>query len=308
VVTRDSLGDLPGYPFASQFLDVGGWPMHFVDEGPRHAHALVMVHGNPSWSYFFRSLVTGLSPNYRCIVPDHIGMGLSARPDDDAYKYELSQRVDDLETLIDASDVSGPITLVLHDWGGMIGMTYAARHPERIARLVLLNTGAFRLPVAAHVPWQIRAFRGPLGQLLIGKFNAFCRGAARFCATTGLSPAERQAYLGPYASWPERRAVLRFVEDIPLGPEDSAFATLEKVEAGYTQFAHVPTLLLWGLRDFVFTERFLDRFIELLPHASVKRFPRGGHYLLEDHPHETLAAVGAFLDSTVAANGQEVPR
>ena len=125
-------------------LDRSGLNLHYLDEG--QGEPVVMVHGNPTWSFYYRRLVERLSPAYRTVVPDHIGCGYSDKPDDARYAYTLASRVDDLEALLDDLGIDRNVTLVMHDWGGMIGMTYAARHPERIARLVVMNTAAFHMP------------------------------------------------------------------------------------------------------------------------------------------------------------------
>jgi len=133
------------YPFEGRYFDRGaGVRMHYLDEG--EGPPVVMVHGNPTWSFYYRQLVLALRDGHRCIVPDHVGMGLSDKPGDDRYAYTLAQRVDDLEALLEHLGVDRDVTLVVHDWGGMIGMAWAARHPERVARLVILNTAAFPLP------------------------------------------------------------------------------------------------------------------------------------------------------------------
>ena len=137
----------PDYPFTPQRFEVRpGIAMSFLDEGPRDGEVVVMLHGNPSWSYYWRTLVAGLSDKYRCIVPDHIGMGLSDKPDDSRYEYTLQSRVDDVATLLEHLDITGPVTLAVHDWGGMIGFGWALSHSERVRRLVVLNTSAFPLP------------------------------------------------------------------------------------------------------------------------------------------------------------------
>ena len=139
-----------GYPFVGRFLDLDGVEMHYLDEG--RGPLIVMVHGNPTWSYAWRRLVLALRDDHRVLVPDHVGCGLSDKPDDTRYPYRLERRIDDLQRLIDHAAPDGDVTLVVHDWGGMIGLGWAARHPERLARLVLLNTAAFPLPDAAQVP------------------------------------------------------------------------------------------------------------------------------------------------------------
>ncbi|WP_279384383.1 alpha/beta fold hydrolase [Geotalea toluenoxydans] len=118
------------YPFTGNYLDLNGLAYHYLDEGS--GDPVVMVHGNPSWSFYYRNLVLALRDRYRCIVPDHMGCGFSDKPDDDRYDYTLPRRVDDLERLLDHLQLSKNVTLVVHDWGGMIGMAYAVRHPERI--------------------------------------------------------------------------------------------------------------------------------------------------------------------------------
>src|SRR5581483_2135270 len=163
-------------PFQSHFLDLDGLRYHYVDEG--RGEPIVLLHGNPTWSFYYRKLILGLRDSYRTIAPDHIGCGFSDKPSDARYSYRLERRVKDLERLIDHLDLGDKVTLVLHDWGGMIGMTYAHRHPEQIRRLVILNTGAFLLPVGNPFPWSLWLCRNPLlGPMLVRRLNAFCRGS-----------------------------------------------------------------------------------------------------------------------------------
>ena len=161
----------PDYPFASNYATIDGLRLHYLDEGERQAPPLVMVHGNPTWSFFFRKPVLALRDRWRCIVPDHIGMGLSDRPGRDDYGFTLADRIDDLEKLLEQLGVIKNVTLMLHDWGGMIGMGYACRHPERIHSLIFMNTAAFHLPRGLGLPWQLRLARGPLGPLLVRGLN-----------------------------------------------------------------------------------------------------------------------------------------
>src|SRR5262245_889776 len=160
------------YPFAGRFLDVGGLRLHYLDEG--RGDPVVMLHGNPTWSFYFRSLVKLLRGDHRCIVPDHVGCGLSDKPTTAQYDFSLNRRVDDLERLLNHAGATANLTLVLHDWGGMIGMAYAVRHPERIKRLVVLNTAAFHLPKSKSFPWALWLGRNTrLGAWLILRWNAF---------------------------------------------------------------------------------------------------------------------------------------
>ena len=188
-----SLGDL--YPFASHFIDLGGVRMHYLDEGA--GQPVVMLHGNPTWSFYYRNLVLALRDSHRIVVPDHIGCGLSDKPDDAHYSYRLARRVDDLESLLELLGIHEDVTLVLHDWGGMIGMAWATRHPERVKRLVILNTAAFHLMPSKRLPWSLRIVRNtPLGLLLVRGLNAFSRGAVRYCTTRPLPPRRAESLSG----------------------------------------------------------------------------------------------------------------
>jgi pimeloyl-ACP methyl ester carboxylesterase len=288
-------GIAPLYPFTSRFLSLeGGLRFHYLDEG--QGDPVVMLHGNPTWSFFYRDLICGLRDRYRAIVPDHIGCGLSDKPDDRHYGYTLARRVDDLAALLDHLGLKEDLTLVLHDWGGAIGMAYASRHPERVRRLVVLNTAAFRMPAGKRLLWSLRLCRTPyLGPLLVRGLNAFSRGAVRFCCRRPLPRAVRDGYLAPYDSWKNRIALLRFVQDIPLAPGDRAYDLLVQVESGLHRFAAVPMLLCWGLRDFVFDGCFLDEWKRRFPHAEVHACPEAGHFVLEDAGAEILPLVRDFF-------------
>ena len=257
-----------------------------------------MVHGNPTWSFYYRGLIGALKDSYRTIAPDHIGCGLSDKPDDRHYHFTLEQRVADLEALVDHLHLGDQITLVLHDWGGMIGMAYASRHPHKIKRLILGNTAAFFLPETKPLPLSLKLCRsGAVGPLLVRGLNAFSRGAAATSVKRRPLPAAVKAgYLAPYDTWANRRAVLRFVQDIPLHPKDAAYDLVAAVEASLPRFKDVPTLILWGAQDFVFDDHFLRSWIERMPQAEVHRFADAGHYIFEDAADDVLPIIRSFLD------------
>ncbi|HVY60066.1 MAG TPA: alpha/beta fold hydrolase [Planctomycetota bacterium] len=286
------------YPFEGRFFDRGdGIRMHYVDEGPRDAAPVVMVHGNPSWSFYFRDLIRALAPRRRVIAPDHVGCGRSDKPGEDRYAYRLASRVDDLERLLDHLGARERVTLVLHDWGGMIGMAWAVRHPERVERLVILNTAAFPLPASKPLPWSLWLGRNTaLGAFLVRGLNAFSRGAVRWCVTRApMAPEVAAGYLEPYDSWAHRLAVLRFVQDIPLRPGDPSWGPVSEVAAKLGRFAKTPMLICWGERDFVFDRHFLDEWTRRFPAAEVHRFPDAGHYVLEDAGREIVPLVEKFV-------------
>lgn len=289
------------YPFTGQYHDLGGLRYHYLDEG--HGEPVVMVHGNPSWSFYYRNLVLALRESYRCIVPDHIGCGLSDKPGDDDYDYTLARRVDDLERLLEHLFPQGQqITLVLHDWGGMIGMAYAVRRPERIRRLVLLNTAAFPLPAAQPLPPALKICRDTqLGALLVRGANAFSLAASFVgCKRNPMPKRLRRAYRLPYDSWHNRIATLRFVQDIPLAPGDRSYDLVTATAAGLARFDTLPVLILWGELDFVFTPLFLEEWQRRFPAAEVHRFADCGHYILEDAAADVIPLIGHFLQRTEA--------
>jgi len=289
------------YPFTGHRLDLDGLSYHYLDEGA--GEAVIMVHGNPSWSFYYRNLVLALRDRFRCIVPDHIGCGFSDKPGDERYDYTLARRVDDLERLIDHLNLPGKLTLVLHDWGGMIGMAYAARHPERIGRLVLLNTAAFHLPKEKKFPLGLRICRDTtLGTLLVRGCNAFSVGAALVGCKKNPMPKELQlAYRSPYNSWRNRIATLRFVQDIPLLPGDRNFELVSQVAASLEKFRELPIVIFWGELDFVFDTTFLAEWNRRFPEAKVHRYPDGGHYILEDKKDEVVPLIEKFLEATSAS-------
>jgi haloalkane dehalogenase len=289
--------NLPDYPFTSHYTEINGLRLHYLDEGPRDGEPVVMLHGNPTWSYYYRNLVLGLRGHYRCIVPDHIGMGLSDRPTAGAYDFLFTRRADDLAELLDTLGITGNITLVMHDWGGMIGMTYAFRRPQGVRRLVVLNTAAFQLPPGSSLPWSLVVSRIPvLNAILNQGFNAFCLGAIRHGVTRRPMPAGvAAAYLLPYNNWHNRLSVRKFVEDIPLRHGVPGYFTLAAVADGLERFASLPMLICWGMRDFVFDKNFLQEWLNRFPKAELHRFEDAGHYVLEDAAEEIVPLVKKFL-------------
>ena len=292
------------YPFQSNFLQTPGGRLHYIDEGPGsprnpdgHADPVVMLHGNPTWSFYYRNLILALRKNYRCVAPDHIGCGLSDKPDDAHYTYTLSQRADDVAALLDHLGIQKNITLVVHDWGGMIGMTFAHRYPDRIKRLVILNTGAFHLPKAKPFPTLLRIARNTaFGEFLVRRFNMFAGLAARIGTKRAALPRDvKRMLLAPYNSYANRIATIRFVQDIPLKPGDRAYDLVSEVDANLAQFAAVPKLICFGLKDFVFDRHFCDEWARRFPDAELHRFPDCGHYILEDARDEVIALTQKFL-------------
>jgi pimeloyl-ACP methyl ester carboxylesterase len=280
------------YPFTPQgFFTPHGARMSFLDEGPRSDEAVLMLHGNPTWSFFYRNLVRPVAPSMRCIVPDHIGMGLSDKPTD--YPYRLATRIADIEALI-ASLGLKKIHLVVHDWGGAIGFGFATRHPELIGRITILNTAAF---CSDRIPSRISLCRaGALGEFLVRGLNGFAWPATWMSMhARKLKEDEARGFLFPYDSWANRIAVHRFVTDIPLEDSHPSRATLEVIERGLSALADKKKLIVWGAWDFCFHDAFLDRWREIYPEAEIRRLRESGHYVLEDGGEPALTMIRDFL-------------
>lgn len=282
------------YPFEGHHFDRNGLRYHYLDEGA--GPPVVMVHGNPTWSFYYRDLVRALRGTQRVLVPDHIGCGYSDKPGDDRYRYTLSERVADLEAFLDHLGLDQPVTLIAHDWGGMIAMAWAVRHPERVGRIVLMNTAAFHLPDDMKMPPSLSFVRNTrLASFMVRHLNLFSLGATWLAPSKRLPKPVRDAYRAPYDTPDHRIATLRFVQDIPLREGDTAYDTVSEVEQGLPLFEKTPILLLWGDKDFVFKPKVLEIFQRIWPHAESRRFPKAGHYVLEDASEEITSLVIDFL-------------
>lgn len=265
------------YPFESRFLDLDGHQYHYVDEGT--GEPILFVHGNPTWSFAWRNLIKKLSPNHRCLAVDHMGCGLSDKPQ--LYDYNLSQHMTNLTRFIEQLDLSR-ITLVVHDWGGAIGLGVASSMPERFQQLIITNTAAFRSKL---MPRRIAACRIPvLGSLGVRGLNLFARAAIKMAVENRnvMTPEVVRGYLAPYNTWQNRIAVDRFVKDIPMKKTHPSYSNLMEVEQGLSKLSHLPTLLVWGMQDWCFTPHFLREFQERMPHAQTVELTSAGHYLFED--------------------------
>jgi haloalkane dehalogenase len=278
------------YPWTGQRLKVDGGELHYLDEGPRDAPVMLCVHGNPTWSFYWRAIVAHYSDRYRVIVPDHIGCGLSDKPQD--WDYRLSQHVGNLRALVDHLKLD-QITLVVHDWGGAIGMGVATQDPGRFARFVVTNTAAF---LSKSIPASIAAVKVPgFGALAVRGGNAFARVATVRAVSQPLAPEAKAGLLFPYGSWADRIATLRFVQDIPLGEAHPSYQTLSDIDEGLAQLKAHPMLLCWGNDDFCFTPAFRSEWEERFPEAESVHWDGVGHYLMEDAPERVIAAMDAFL-------------
>ncbi|MGE0708106.1 MAG: alpha/beta fold hydrolase [Planctomycetota bacterium] len=294
---RLGLGAL--YPWTPKSLELpGGHTLSYLDEGPQGGSSMLCVHGNPTWSFYYRGLVQAFAGERRVVVPDHIGAGLSDKPQD--YAYTLASHVENLTTLVEALDLQR-VTLVVHDWGGPIGLCWALLRGglARVERVVILNTSAF---LSRRIPFSIDICRIPgFGALCIRGLNAFARAAVIRASHRGLSREVARGYTGPYGSWADRVANLRFVQDIPMHPGVPSYALVQELERELPRLRELPVLVCWGGRDFCFDDSFLEGFRERLPEAEVVRYADAGHYVLEDAGEQVIERIRALLGQPAAA-------
>lgn len=280
------------YPWDAHYLDVGAGRLAYIDEGPRDGPALLMLHGNPTWSFYYRHLVRAFSDRYRVIVPDHLGCGRSDKPAD--YPYRLENHIENVGRLVETLGLSN-IDLVVHDWGGAIGMGVAVSRPEKFRRFVVLNTAAF---LSDQIPFTINLCKIPgFGALSIRGLNAFAKVALMRCVhdRARLTPAVRAGYVAPYDSWANRIANLRFVEDIPMTPRHPTHSLLSRIDEGLADLTGHPMLLCWGKHDFVFDENFYQEWRRRFPDAEAHFFEDASHYVLEDAHERIVPLMQDFL-------------
>ncbi len=278
------------YPFESRWIEIDGHVMHYIDEG--QGPVLLMVHGNPTWSFAWRNLVKQLSGQYRVIAVDHLGCGFSQKPQQDV--YPLGQHIQRLQQLVECLDLQ-QVTLFAHDWGGAIGMGTAGRLPDRFKAFVLMNTGAFRSQL---IPFRISLCRIPvLGTIGMQGLNLFSVAAVKMAVEQKLPAAVATGFLAPYDSWAHRRAVKEFVHDIPLNAAHRSYAALTEVEEGLAQFVDSPMLLPWGMKDWCFSPEFFKEFCVRFPNAKRHEIADAGHYVFEDATDEIINQSKQFLAS-----------
>lgn len=289
------------YPFESHFILIKGLRYHYLDEG--RGAPLLMLHGNPTWSFYFRRLVLAFRENYRVIVPDHMGCGLSDKPDETQYDFRLQRRIEDLDALIAHLNLGQKITLVLHDWGGMIGLGWAVDHLDRIDRLIIMNTAGFFPPKSKTIPQRLRLLRtpNPIMDRAVLYLNLFARASILMAPRRRLEPKVRAGLLAPYDTPHNRLATLKFVQDIPLDDRDPSGHIVARVDGQLQRIAQRPVQLIWGAHDFVFDRAYFDEWRRRVPHAETHWLPEAGHYLLEDAPDRIIKLIQNFLISNPTA-------
>ncbi len=281
------------YPYKPNYFETGDFRMHYVDEG--HGEPVVLVHGDPTWGYMYREFIPELSKNHRCIVPDHMGMGKSEVPEH-PYPYRLSHHIANLEKLLLSLELKD-ITLVLHDWGGPVGMGFAVRHPALIKRLVIMNTWAFAKWPGGALPKLLQIIRSDRGESFVLEKNGYVKRA--FTGTVNypekITTGVLNAYLAPFPNPGSRKAILCWTRDITITEEDPSFGDMAHIESRLPLFSGVPVLLIWGMRDPVLPPSVLNKWRGVYPNALVCEIEDASHFLQEDAPERVISAISRFI-------------
>lgn len=287
----------PGWSRLVTIADADGTPIgvHVLDNRPPETtFTLVCVHGNPTWSYLWRNVIAAAPPNVRVIAVDQVDMGYSART---SGVRRLAQRIDDLDAIIEALGIEGPLAVMAHDWGGPVALGWTQRAAlsdrwaNRILGVVLTNT-AVHQPAKEGFPKLIAAARlAPLRRAVTATTTTFLRGTT---AISSVDRAHAKAFRAPYGTKERREAISDFVADIPVETDHPSAPTLDAIADGMSRLSGVPMLLVWGMRDPVFAPRYLDDLRRRAPHAHVQQFSDAGHLVLEDRP-DAVADIWVWL-------------
>lgn len=279
-------------PWQSHFAQVAGFQMHYIDEGPREpgAPVVILLHGNPTWCFYYRHVIEALRSRFRVIVPDYIGMGLSERPLGRHFRAE--DRIDHAEELVKLLGLKR-FSLVMHDWGGPIGTGLAQRNIAAVERLVYLNT---TLTETESLPGIIKTAARPIiGRYLTMRSMRFLKLMTSLGVCRKLSRRVKEAYYYPYLTSARRAAIWDFVADIPFDSDHASYASMLQMADRLPQMRHIPVQIIWGLRDPCFHRAMLDKVAGHFPQASILEIPDASHLLLEDAHEQACEVIHEFL-------------
>ena len=284
------------FPWRSKFIDAGGARLAYVDEGDKAHEPIVMLHGNPTWSYLYRKFIPVLARTNRAIAVDHLGFGRSDKPLEG--DYTLAGHIRNFTALMDTLDLRD-VTLVMQDWGGPIGLGWATTHADRVKRLVIMNTWAFRVPAGTQLYPLLELFRQPVvGQAMVQGLNLFVEGfLPSAIARKELLNEIMPAYRAPFPDWNSRIAVARFPHDIPVGDDHPSMPEMGRIQDNLGKL-NVPTLLIWGMQDPAIGPALLEVWKSIYPHAEVHTIAGASHFLQEDAPEEVVAYITDFVART----------
>ncbi|MBK7455005.1 MAG: alpha/beta fold hydrolase [Anaerolineales bacterium] len=281
--TRPIWLDENEYPFASNFFSTPYGNIHYVDEGT--GDPIVFVPGNPSWSFEARNMIKILSKQYRCIAVDHLGFGLSDKPLD--FSYLPQEHAKNLEALLESLNLER-ITMVVGDWGGPIGLSYAIRHPEKIKSIIITNTWLWSVKNDLYYQGFSGFMGGPIGRWLIRRQNFFAQTVVSMAIgdKSKLTPHIHKHYLEQFSNPEERKGNWVFPKQI-IGASD----WLESLWNQRSLLNDKVAVIAWGAKDIAFREKELKTWMSAFPKASVMRFPNSGHFIPEENPSELADAI-----------------
>jgi pimeloyl-ACP methyl ester carboxylesterase len=293
-MASDLNGDFGGtFPFEARYLHVNDVRLHYVDEGPRDAPPILMLHGNPTWSYMYRRPIALLTQRgHRCVALDHMGFGRSDKPPEPR-RYVLRNHLSNATALIDSLDLR-EATLVMHDWGGPIGLGAALERRDRFRALVAMNTWAWELP--SFLPGFLRQFRTDgLGEILALAANLSVEAIPGGMARREVDPVMMDAYRAPFPDYWSRLGTLAFIRDVPLTENDVSAALMGQIHESLPEL-DLPLQLIWGMRDRVFVPAFIEQWLAVFPGGRARELD-AGHYLVEDRPDEVAETIHEFVST-----------
>ena len=281
------------FPFKPNYLDLGYFKMHYVDQG--EGDPLVMLHGDPTWGYLWRKFIPPLSEKHRVIVPDHMGMGKSSVPDKPD-PYLLRHHISNIEELILKLELTN-VTLILHDWGGPVGLGFAIRHPELINRLIITNTWSFAQWPGGKLPKLIELIRSNKGETFALQKNGYVKRALLGTSNYPENYTSQviDAYLAPFPKPETRKALLCWSRDITFDEHDQSYGEMKNIENNLSQFKEIPVLIVWGMLDPVLPHSVLEKWREIYPNAKVCEIDEASHFLQEDTPDRLLEEINMFI-------------
>jgi pimeloyl-ACP methyl ester carboxylesterase len=292
-------GDFQGtFPFEPRYLEADGLRIHYVDEGPPDAPAILMLHGNPTWSYMYRRPIGALAERgHRCVAFDHMGFGRSEKPPR-LGRYGLRAHIQNALAVLESLGLSD-VLLVAHDWGGPIGLGAALERRDRFRGAVLMNTWAWELP--SFLPPFLREFRTQgLGEILALAGNLLVESIPGGMMRREADPLMMDAYRAPFPDYWSRVGALAFQRDIPLTEHDMSTPVIGSIHERLPEL-ELPVTFVWGMRDRVFQPVFLDQWQELFPDGNVVELDDAGHYVVEDRPDAVTEAIDELARATAPA-------
>lgn len=281
--------DKSEYPFDSHYFDVPAGRMHYVDEG--QGSPVVMVHGNPTWSFLYRHLIKEMSNEYRCIAMDHIGFGLSDKPLD--WSYLPEEHAKNLNLLIEELKLNN-ITLVVQDWGGPIGLSYAVNNPANVKSIVLMNSWMWSAAGDPHFEKFSGFMGGAIGKFLIKYFNFFVRVVMKQAMgdKSILTRPIHRHYLNALKEPNARKGCWTFPKQII-----TSSSWLETLWSQRENLKTIPALILWGMKDIAFRKKELETWLGVFSDPEVIKFENVGHFVQEEKGRQLGQMVKDFLAS-----------